>query len=126
VLAAAGATLDALGEPGVYEDFERRGRALADGMRAILARHGVTGTVSQVGPVVQLLIGVERVAGFDDFLAADQAFYDRLIVQMLRRGLFTLPGGRWYISTAHTDADIAETITIIDESLAATLAEGPA
>lgn len=125
VLAAAGAALDALAEPGVYEDFERRGKALADGMREALSRHGVPGTVHHVGPVVQCIPGVESARTFGDFLAADQGFYDRLTVQMLRRGLFTLPGGRWYVSTAHTDADIAATVAIIDQALAATLAEGP-
>ncbi|MEV0714324.1 aspartate aminotransferase family protein [Asanoa sp. NPDC050611] len=125
VLAAAGATLDALGEPGVYDDFERRGQALADGIRQAFARHGVTAAVNHVGPVVQCLPGVEEGRAFADFLAADQGFYDRLTVAMLRRGLFTLPGGRWYLSTAHTDDDIAGTATIIDQALAATLAEGP-
>jgi glutamate-1-semialdehyde 2,1-aminomutase len=125
VLAAGGATLDALAEPGVYDDFERRGKALADGMRDALARHGVPGTVHHVGPVVQCMAGVDPSYSFDDFMASDQEFYDRLSVQMLRRGLFTLPGGRWYISTAHTDADISETVTVIDEALGATLAEGP-
>jgi glutamate-1-semialdehyde 2,1-aminomutase len=125
VLAAAIATLEALGEPGVYDDFERRGRALADGMRAAFARYDVPVTVHQVGPVVQCLPGVRKARTFDDFLAADQEFYDRLTVQLLRRGVFTLPGGRWYLSTAHTDADIAETVAVIDESLGATLDEGP-
>ena len=60
---------------------------------------------------------------FADFLAADQEFYDRLTVAMLRRGLFTLPGGRWYLSTAHTDDDIAATIAIIEEAVAATVKE---
>lgn len=124
VLAAAGATLDALAEPGVYEDFERRGKALADGMRETFARHAVVATVNHVGPVVQCIAGVESARGFDDFMAADQEFYDRLTVQMLSRGLFTLPGGRWYLSTAHTDADVATTVAIIDEALTATLAEG--
>ncbi|MBK5248604.1 MAG: aspartate aminotransferase family protein [Actinomycetales bacterium] len=124
-LAAGGATLDALAEPGVYEGFERRGKALADGLRDAFVRHGVPATVHQVGPVVQCIAGVESARTFDDFLAADQGFYDRLTVQMLRRGLFTLPGGRWYLSTAHTDADIMATVAIIDEALGATLAEGP-
>ena len=124
VLAAASATLDALAEPGVYEDFERRGRALADGMRECLARYGVPGTVNQVGPIVQFVVGPSVVRTFDDFMAADQEFYDRLIVQMLRRHLFTLPGGRWYISTAHTDTDIEETVASIGEALAATLVDG--
>jgi glutamate-1-semialdehyde 2,1-aminomutase len=125
VLAAASATLDALAEPGVYEDFERRGRALADGMRRAFERHGAIAAVNHVGPVVQCAAGVGSARTFGDFLAADQEFYDRLTVEMLRRGLFTLPGGRWYLSTAHTDEDIATTAAIIDEALAATLADGP-
>ncbi|MGC0251830.1 aspartate aminotransferase family protein [Pseudactinotalea sp. Z1748] len=125
VLAAAKATLQALNEPGVYETFERHGLALGEGLGASLAAHGVVGTVHQVGPVAQCIIGVEQSATFEDFLGADQEFYNRLLVQMLRRGVFALPGGRWYISTAHTDDDIAQTVTVFDESLAATLAEGP-
>ena len=37
---------------------------------------------------------------------------------MLRRGQFILPGGRWYISTAHTDEDIAATVAAARDSLA--------
>ncbi len=124
-LAAGGATLDALAEAGVYDDFERRGRALADGLRTCLAHHGVLGTVNHVGPIVQCLIGVDSAQTFESFMSADQAFYDRLTVHLLRRGVFTLPGGRWYISTAHDDRHIVDTIKALDESLTATLAEGP-
>lgn len=125
VLAAGGATLDALAEPGVYEDFERHGRALADGIRQSFSREGVPATVNQTGPVVQCIPGVARAKTFSDFMAADQQFYDRLTIEMLRRGVFTLPGGRWYISTAHTAEDITQTIAVIDEALTATLAAGP-
>lgn len=125
VLAAAGATLDALGASGVYDDFERRGRALADGLRAVMEHHGVVAAVNQVGPVVQCATGVASAATFEDFTAADQQFYDRLVVEMLRRGVFALPGGRWYLSTAHSDADVATTVEVVDEALGAVLAAGP-
>lgn len=125
VLAAAGATLDVLRGAGVYEAFEARGSQLAAGMRAAIARHGVPGTVNQVGSVVQAAFGVTVADSFEQFLAADQDFYDRMTVHMLRRGVFALPGGRWYISTAHTEHDVAETVDIFDEALAATLADGP-
>jgi glutamate-1-semialdehyde 2,1-aminomutase len=125
VLAAAGATLDVLGQPGVYDDLERHGAALAAGLREALARRDVPATVNQVGPVVQVVPGVENSRSFADFMAADQQFYDRFTVEMLRRGVFTLPGGRWYVSTAHSDRDIATTVSVADESLAATLTAGP-
>ena len=125
VLAAADATLDALGEPAVYEEFERHGEGLASGIRDAFRRRSLAVTVRHVGPVVQCFAGVEEANTFADFLSADQAFYDRLTVQMLRRGIFTLPGGRWYISTAHTDDDIAATVSVVEESLEAVLNEGP-
>jgi glutamate-1-semialdehyde 2,1-aminomutase len=125
VLSAAVATMDALAEDGVYPAFEARGQELAQGLRESIARHGVPGAVNQVGPVVQCLFGVQRADDFQAFLAGDQVFYDRLIVQMLRRGVFALPGGRWYISTAHTADDIATAVGVFDEALAATLADGP-
>lgn len=122
VLAAAAATLNELAQPGIYDDFERRGAALAQGFRDALNTHNVTGVVNQVGPVVQCSLGIEDGTSFASFLEADQELYDHLTVELLSRGVFALPGGRWYISTAHTDADIAQTVRAFDEALAATIA----
>jgi glutamate-1-semialdehyde 2,1-aminomutase len=125
VLAAAAATLEVLGEEGVYPALEDRGAQLAAGMRDAIGRRGVTGAVNQAGSVVQAVFGISSAGSFEEFLCADQAFYDRLTVHMLRRGVFALPGGRWYISTAHSAQDITDTVAVFDEALAATLAEGP-
>lgn len=121
VLSAAAATLDALGAPDVYSDFERHGAALAHGFRAAFDEVGAVAHVNHVGPIVQCLPGCQSGTTFDDFLNSDQGFYDALTVQMLRRGLFTLPGGRWYISTAHTDHDIAHTVDVFKEALRAVI-----
>lgn len=119
VLAAAVATLEALGEPGVYDAFERRGERLAKGLSAAFIEHGHVATVHQTGPIVQVILNVAEATTFDAFLHADQVLYDDFIVEMLRRGQFLLPGGRWYISTAHTDADIEDTISAANDSLRA-------
>lgn len=125
VLAAAAATLDVLRGDGVYDAFEARGRELAQGLRSCIDRHGVIGAVNQVGPVVQVLFGVPRLDAFEHLLAGDQDFYDRVSVEMLRRGVFSLPGGRWYISAAHSAADIAAAVTVFDTAVAAALRNGP-
>lgn len=119
VLAATVATLSALGEEGVYDDFERRGRMLATGLQDAFEEAGHVVTVNQVGPIVQVIPNVADAHDFDAFLRADQGLYDRFIVEMLRRGEFILPGGRWYISTAHTDDDISTTVAAAREALAA-------
>lgn len=119
VLAAATATLDVLGRDGVYEAFERKGGRLAEGLRASFSQAGIPVSVLQIGPVVQALPKVEDARTFDQFLEADQSLYDRFTVEMLRRGQFLLPGGRWYLSTAHSDDDIDETLVAATESLTA-------
>lgn len=123
VLAATLATLKALGEEGIYDDFERRGRLLAKGLSEAFAQAGHVVTVHQVGPIVQVIPGVADARDFDAFLRADQGLYNRFIVQMLRRGQFLLPGGRWYISTAHTDVDITTTVAAAGEALSAIASE---
>jgi glutamate-1-semialdehyde 2,1-aminomutase len=125
VLAACLATVTALAAEGTYDSFEARAEELADGFRATIASHDVAGWVNQVGPVLQCGFGSGRGTSFDDFLDADQDFYDRLLVNLLRRNVFALPGGRWYLSTAHTAADIATTVTTFAGALEATLADGP-
>lgn len=118
VLAAARATLQTLGRPGTYDRLEENGRALADGLRHELKLAQISGAVTQVGPVVHCSLDVAAGDGLTYF-RADQAHYDKVLIELLRRGVFGLPGGRWYVSTAHTLEDIAATVSAFGESLAA-------
>ena len=121
VLSAVRATLGELAAAGVYENLEARGRELADGFRAALAGRGTDFAVNQVGAVVQCALGISQLDSFEEFLAADWATYDRLVVALLDRGIFALPGGRWYLSTEHTRADVASTVDAFAEAVKATL-----
>ena len=117
VLSAVCATLRELSIAGTFERLETRGRALADGFRAALIRSGQPFAVNQVGPVVQCALGISRLDTYDEFAAADWDAYNRLVVALLDRGIFALPGGRWYLSTAHTAADIEVTLAAFDDAL---------
>ncbi|MCU1551995.1 MAG: putative aminotransferase [Glaciihabitans sp.] len=119
VLSAALATLGVLGQAGTYERLDALGQRLAAGIRDQLERHGIVGAVNQVGPVVQCGLGVPAIQNFSQFMAADSATYDLLLVELLRRGVFALPGGRWYLSTEHAEHDIDATVEIFGEALAA-------
>lgn len=119
VLAAAAATIAELSEPGVFDELERLGRRLAAGLRASLDQHGIVAAVNQVGPVVQVCLGVTEISDFEDFRRADTAAYADLLLEVLRRGVFAVPGGRWYLSTAHDDALVDETLRRVDDAIAA-------
>lgn len=118
-LAGAAATLDVLSRPGIYEDLETRGAQLADGARDAFAAHGIAVTVNRIGSVVQTTPRAGDTHGLPAFFAADWEWYDRLSVELLRRGVFVMPGGRWYLSTVHTAADVAASVTALEESIGA-------
>ena len=68
---------------------------------------------------MQVVPGTDSAETFGDFTAADWGLYDRFTVELLRRGVFNLPGGRWYLSTAHTADDVERTVAAAREALAA-------
>ena len=110
VLSAVLATVEELSRPGTFDAFEERSGELAAGLRQALASAGVAHAVNRTGPVVQCALGVTTLTSYADYAAADWALYDRLVVALQERGVFALPGGRWYISTAHAAADIDATV----------------
>lgn len=117
VLSAVSATIKELSKDGVFDALEARGRDLADGFVRALGATDTRFAVNQVGPVVQCALGVDELTSYEDFAGADWKLYDRLVVAMLDRGIFALPGGRWYVSTAHSPTDIETTVQVFAEAV---------
>lgn len=118
-LAAAGATLDVLMRDKPYVRLAELGSQVADGANRIFTEHGVQASAHAVGPIAQMAWGVEAVNSVESYHRADWALYDRLIVALLRRGEFVLPGGRWYISSAHDEATIQASLTHLNDAVCA-------
>jgi glutamate-1-semialdehyde 2,1-aminomutase len=87
------------------------------GLTEAAARAGRSLHGNKVTGVVQIALSDRPITSLDDYLRADWAEYDRLAVQLRRRGVFVLPGGRWYLSSAHTEDDIATTVAAFGEAL---------
>jgi glutamate-1-semialdehyde 2,1-aminomutase len=120
VLAAAKATISSLDGGGVYEHLEKVSYQLAEGLRGVLASHGVPAVVNQVCGIVQLLPGLTGPArDYADYAKGDWAWYDRLSVELLRRDVFVLPGGRIYLSVAHDEGHVDSTLRAFDDAVSA-------
>ncbi|MEV0971289.1 aspartate aminotransferase family protein [Microtetraspora glauca] len=117
VLAAVDATLDILAKPGVYERMDRLSAKLAAGVRDAFGAVDIPVTVNQVGALMHCLPGVSGGSRFPDYLASDYGIYDGVAVELLRRGIFVPVGGRLYLSTEHSEADIDETVAAYREAL---------
>jgi glutamate-1-semialdehyde 2,1-aminomutase len=123
VACAAGlAALAELARPGVYERLAFIGRRLREGMAEIAARHGVPMQVLGEGPIAQpyFLDPSVQVRQEGDLRAADGKRAVQLGFELIKRGIFVVPGAKMYLSLAHTDSDLDETLAAFADALKAT------
>lgn len=119
-MAATVATLERLRQPGFYETLETRGRRLMDGIAKRLDAAGLGAHVQGLPQIFHVAFGVERhMRHYRDSLAADRARYVRFTTALLQRGVRALERGAWFISAAHSDAIIDETLAQVGAALAA-------
>ncbi len=117
--AAAIATLSKL-DWATYLSLERRAATLADGLSQVLASRGIRAIVQRVGSMLSVFFGVEGVTNYTHALAADREKYAWFFRRMFDRGVLLPPSPMeaWFVSVAHTDAVIQETLSKASDALA--------
>lgn len=106
--------------PEYYAEMRSNAARLADGIRAIFRRRDVPFAVVHDESVVDFKFraGAPN-RNYDDALAADKHAYAAYYHAMLDRGILLPPSQNevMFVSTAHTAADIDETLAAIDDSM---------
>jgi glutamate-1-semialdehyde 2,1-aminomutase len=118
-MAAGIATLGALTRE-VHDDIARRTRALVEGLRAIAAKRGVPLTADSAGSMFGFFFRAEPVRSFADAKESDVALFRRFFHAALARGVYFAPSAfeAAFVSSAHGDAEIAQTLERVDAALA--------
>jgi glutamate-1-semialdehyde 2,1-aminomutase len=96
-----------------YATLTEKAARLADGLAKALP----TAQVTQVQTLAGVFFGAHPVTNYDEAQKADHAAYARLFHHLLDRGIFLAPSGyeTLFVSLAHTDDLIDETIHTVDE-----------
>jgi glutamate-1-semialdehyde 2,1-aminomutase len=114
-MAATVATLTALADGQIYAALERCGRRLMDGIARALAEADITARVQGFPQIFHVAIGVDApITDYRSSLAADRAHYIRFTTALLDHGVRALERGAWFLSSAHTDEVIDETIAAVE------------
>ena len=117
VAAAAGlATIAELRRPGVYEAMGETCDRLLAALQEVLDRHGVPAIAAGRATFWQLLFMRHEPRHQLDILASDMAAMRRLDAELLRRGVYVLPGVRRFTSAVLTDADIEQTAAALHDA----------
>lgn len=121
-MAAGLATLGIISRPGFYEPLFAHTRALCAGLKAAADKAGVPFTTNHAGTMFGgFFTDADRVANYADVLACDADGFARFFHHMLDRGVYLAPASyeAGFMSSAHTDADIEETVDAAARAFAA-------
>jgi glutamate-1-semialdehyde 2,1-aminomutase len=110
------ATLAELRKPGTYERLFRTGTRLRDGLAAAAKKHGLAAQVSGEPPVFDIFFTDRPILDYRATLTADRDRIKRFNQELVRRGVVKAVN-KVYVSLAHSDADVDETLAIFDEVL---------
>jgi len=114
-------TLQLLNEPGVYELLEKNSAALLSGLTAAANKHGVALSAAHAGGMFGFFFTDKpTVSYFDDVMACNGDQFKAFFHAMLAAGHYLAPSSfeAGFISTAHSEADIAATVAAADEAFA--------
>ena len=113
-MAAVVATLNELNRPETSNYLEEQGKKLMIGIKDALADADVEAQVQGFPQIFHVALGTSTpFSNYRDSLAADKARYVNFTTALLAHGVRALERGAWFLSTAHDDAAINETIAAV-------------
>jgi glutamate-1-semialdehyde 2,1-aminomutase len=118
-MAAGYTTLQLLGQPGVYEELERKSAKLEQGFIANAVEAGIATTINRVGSMLCPFFTDQKVINYEVAKTSDLTRFNAYFGHLLDLGVSVAPSQfeGMFISTAHTDDDIDETIAAHREAL---------
>jgi glutamate-1-semialdehyde 2,1-aminomutase len=114
-MAAGLATLDIISQPGFYEPVFRHTEQLCQGLDKAADKAGVQFTTNHAGSMFGgFFTSAPSVTNYDQVMACDNAAFNQFFHQMLEHGVYLAPASyeAGFMSSAHSDDDIDQTIEI--------------
>lgn len=112
------ACLKVLQNPRLYEEMDRLGARLEAGLLEAANQVQEPVTVNRIKGALTLYFGAHRVTNYEEATRTSSPRFGQFFHAMLRRGVFLAPSKyeAWFVSAAHTDHDIEETLAAARES----------
>ena len=119
-IAAGHAVIEVMGrdDGAGYRHLWQRGEKMRDGLAALGEAGKLDLRVQGPGPMFHMgFCARDRATSYDDVLDFDGGLYRDFCTGMLARGIRLIERGIWYISLAHSDADIDQALATAREVL---------
>ncbi len=111
-MAAGLAMLELVQVPGFHDALTTHTRLLCDGLQGVADEADIAFTTNYVGGMFGLFFSAQPVNSFAQATACDIGLFNRFFHGMLKRGIYLAPSAyeAGFMSTAHSEADIAFTL----------------
>ena len=110
------ATIEELEKPGFYERLATLSAELKSTLQEVLQRHAIPAIVSSRYSFWQILFLDEEPRNPMDIVNSDQAAMRKLDTELLRQGIYVLPGVRRFLAGVNTREDVAKAAEALDQA----------
>ena len=120
-MAAGIATIDLISRPGFHDELNRRMTRLVEGLNAAAKKTGVAFCARALGGLGGMYFRATPPVYFEEATDQNLEQYKRFYHLMLEGGVYLPPSPveAFFLSSAHTDEDIDQTVALAEKSLAA-------
>lgn len=114
-------TLRLLQAPGFYEQLTAQTAKLTDGLITAAHKSGVAFSAQSVGGMFGLYFSASNPSSYAEMMRTDKQAFNQFFHSMLDSGIYLGPSAfeAGFVSAAHTDADIAQTVQAAEMAFAA-------
>jgi glutamate-1-semialdehyde 2,1-aminomutase len=118
-ISAGIACLTELSKPGTYERLDQMGEELENGIREAADLYGHTIQLNRVGGALTVFFCKHPVIDYAGAQQADSKKFGDFYRLMLNEGIYLAPSKyeAWFLTTAHSQDDIAKTISAVQKAL---------
>ncbi|WP_316677684.1 glutamate-1-semialdehyde 2,1-aminomutase [uncultured Tolumonas sp.] len=120
-MAAGLAMLNAIQQPGIYDILAEKTKQVAEGLKAAAAKYDIPMAVNYVGAMFGFFFTEQpEITCFEQVGRCDIDTFKRFYHLMLQEGVYLAPSAyeAGFLSLAHSDADIAETLAAAERCFA--------
>lgn len=118
-MAATVATLKLLQSEKPHQAIAKTGTTLMNGLREIFTKHNLVFEIVGYPAVFNVRFDLQGPTDYRSAMKANRAMYMDFAFELLQSGVRILPRGTWFVSAAHTDADIAQTLSMVEQAITA-------
>jgi glutamate-1-semialdehyde 2,1-aminomutase len=112
------ACLEVLSEKGLYDELDRLGAILEQGILESASRHNIPITINRLKGALTIFFTTEKVENYAQAENTDGEMFAKFFKLMLHQGINLAPSKyeAWFLTIAHSEEDISNTLKAVEHA----------